>query len=555
MEIRENLERNSKYEKDIVEEPGTGTGKEVGLAASYKTLRGFSACESPCGNTSELCDLSDGSQMDDKWTDQIGARTVTSTIWSGIAHAGRQIPQFAFGVVLARTLSTEDFGLLGMVLVFSGFASLLSGFGIATILIQRPKLDETFFRGAHTLSVACGIMTTLIFVAASPLIAGFYGESRLTHITMVMAMGLTISSLYSPLHARLKRELNFKPIAVADILAIGVSGITAIVLAMRGFGVWSLVWMQLIDHLMQLLVYAAVSGFRLRFRWDRKVVAEILGFGSDVTLAYILAYLAGMLDNLLIGKFLSKHSLGIYSRAYSLMLMPITQISNVIFRVLFPAFSRIQDDRPRLKQMYLRAIGMIGLLAFPMMIGLFVTAEHFVLVVYGAKWQDMIDVIRILCVVGAIKSVSDIGVIYLALGESKKLLHLMIWVSAVTVLGFGVGIAWGSLTKFALVYMVLNLLLHVPRLHLAGKLIGMSYFDIVKTLAGCAGCATAMGGAVWGIDRALPATWHHGLALGIEVAAGVGVYWVLVRAFKLRSYRIAVDLVAAKLRHDQPGIE
>jgi PST family polysaccharide transporter len=314
----------------------------------------------------------------------------------------------------------------------------------------------------------------LIFIAVSPLIAMFYKKPELQPILMVLATNFFISSFVIIQQTILTKEMEFKKLAVRDILAVIISGVIGIFLAYHGFGVWSLVYQSIAFTLINGIFLWTVSSWRPKFIFAKQDINDIFRFSANLTGFQIANYFSRNIDQLLIGKFLGPQALGYYSLAYKLMLYPLQNISWVISKVMFPAFSKIQHDLGRVRRSYLKMIRAISLFSFPLMIGLFVLAPEFVKVVYGSQWEPIIILIRIFCVCGAFQSIgSTIGNILLSQGRADLQLKLQLLGTPIVIASVFIGLNWG-IVGVAACYTLQSILWVQITLYITNKLINLS---------------------------------------------------------------------------------
>jgi O-antigen/teichoic acid export membrane protein len=346
-------------------------------------------------------------------------KTIRGLTWSGIAQISKQLSQFIITAILARMLTPKDFGLIGMATVFTGFITIFANMGISSALIQKQNTKEEHLSSAFWLNIFVGFLLSLLFSVLAPLIARFYNQPQLKDILIVLSLNFFVASFSIVQQSILTKELEFKTLTKRDILAIVLSGIIGITLAANGFGVWSLVLQSLCLTFFNAFLIWNLSTWRPRFYFSFKEIKEIFMFSSHITGFNVVNYFARNMDYLLIGKFLGGEALGLYSLAYKLMLAPLTNISWVISRVMFPAFSKIQNDLPKIRANYLKMVHVISLITFPILLGLFAVAPEFVKVFYGPKWSAAAQLIQILCFCGMIQSVTSIGgSVYLSLGRA-----------------------------------------------------------------------------------------------------------------------------------------
>ena len=371
-------------------------------------------------------------------------KTIKGLTWSGISQGVKVASQFIITAILARLLSPNDFGMLAMAIVFMNFAMIFSEMGISSALVQKQDTHDRHYYSAFWLNLVTGLCLMLIFIAISPLIAVFYKKPELQPILMVLAINFFISSFVIVQQTILTKEMEFKKLAIRDILAVIISGIIGIFLAYHGFGVWSLVYQSIVFTLINSLFLWTVSSWRPKFQFASADIRDILNFSANLTGFNIVNYFARNADQLLIGKFLGAQALGYYSLAYKIMLYPLQNISWVIGKVMFPAFSKIQHNIEKVKISYMRMVKAISLIIFPVMAGLFVIAPEFVVVIYGPDWKPIIILVKIFCVCGLIQSVgTTIGNILLSQGRADLQFRLGIINTIIVIISVLFGLRWG----------------------------------------------------------------------------------------------------------------
>lgn len=480
----------------------------------------------------------------------IRQKTISGISWSITAQIVRQIIQFIIIVILARILSPEEFGLIGMITVFTGFALMFSTLGFSGALIQKEKVEERHYSSIFWLNLIIGLILTAVIIGISPFISLFYDEPGLTPLTMLIGICFIINSLGLIHKTIIYREMKFKILAFIEIVTMITGGITAIVLAVLGYGVWSLVWQAIISSIMRVLLTWFKSNWRPQLIFDKKAIKDLLGFGSNVLGFMVANYWIRNTDNLLVGKFLGSNSLGVYSRAYSLMLLPFRQINLVISRVMFPALSRIQHDKERTKCIYLRSISLIALIIFPMMIGLLLIADHFILAIYGEKRAGVIPVLQILCIVGMVQAItSTVEWIYKSQGRADWMFRWRI-VSGVIVIGsIGLGIWIGSLKAVALCYAITSVIILIyQEFTIPGKLTNMTFGNVIRSVSGIFLSSLLMGFSLLGLSLSLPEEWPHWLYILVQIPFGILIYGGIIHLFKLNALSELKKLVIEQIQ-------
>jgi PST family polysaccharide transporter len=477
-------------------------------------------------------------------------RTVQGVSWSGLSQAITQGFTWIISIVLARLLGPSAYGLIGMVGVFTSFAILFGGLGFGVAIVQRKNLEERHLSTAFWMNLATGALITLLMVGFAPVIARFYHEPLLVPITRIIALRFLFDSLDVVQSALLRRQMRFRALGAIQIGSGILSGIVALAMALGGMGIWSLVALTLGLAFFPLPLLWYCTRWRPSLSFDWAAGRELFGFSAPLVGLDVLTYWARSLDTLLIGRFLGAWALGIYSRAFSLMLMPLTQVSSVVGNVMIPALSSIQEDKPRVKRSYLKAVRLVGLITFPMMVGIFVTADHLILALLGPKWAEVVPILRIMCWVGLLQSIGRWDWICISQGATG--LYFKIGVTAATAYAaaFIVGLRWG-ITGMATAYLICHLAICYPTWAAAGRIINLSFQAMVRTVSPLLVCALSMGVIVFTLRRLLPPAlpiWGH---LAAEIMAGVSVYFSLLIGFRLKAWeegRLALaEMVDGKL--------
>lgn len=470
-------------------------------------------------------------------SDSLREQTIRGVGWNGVSQLVTQLFSFGISIVLARLLGPKAYGLIAMVTVFTGFANLFTGLGLGAAIIQRRELEARHLDTAFWVNVLCGAGMTLLLIGLAPGVAWFYHQPLLAALTAAIALKFVIDSFGIVHAAQLSRNLHFRSLAVIKVGASLIGGLTGLAMALGGLGVWSLVAQTLANSLAGILLTWRVSSWRPAWRFERLACRELFGYSASVVGFNVVNYWARTLDQLLIGRFVGADAVGIYSRAYSLMLLPLSQVSQVIGNVMFPAMSAIQHDLPKVRRAYLQAIGMIAFITFPTMTGLFAVADHFVLALLGAQWAATIPILKLFCWVGLVQSVlSTVGWIYTSLGRTSLYLIMGIIGSVAAVVTFFIGIRWGIL-GVAWAYVVLNAVWTIPLFEIPARMINLTFWQAARSLSGTFCCSMIMGMLVWGVGRLLPEGLAGWKCLVIQVPLGIVSYVALVAGFKLDVWR------------------
>lgn len=337
-------------------------------------------------------------------------RTVRGVVWNFFRVMSQTFLSVGVMAVLARLLVPEDFGLMTLSMIFIGFANLLSSMGMGQALIQRASLSDRDIRLAGTLSVLMGSVLLAFFWLTAEPVALFFDSPRMTDILRALALGLWLTSFAEISRALLMRKLEFRQLFGIELVAYVLGhGITSISLALAGYGVWSLVVGNVVALAVSSILFIFFVRPPLKPLWNLHEARELLSFGFGVSVNSTVNYMAVNADYAVIGKYMNDGVLGLYSRAYHLVTLPLTRISATLTGVMFSSYSEIQTDIARVKRAYLLVVSATSLLTLPILSGFVVAGELLIVGLFGEQWREASEVFRILCVAGMIKSVAHLA--------------------------------------------------------------------------------------------------------------------------------------------------
>lgn len=458
---------------------------------------------------------------------------VSGVKWSSVSRFSQIGMQFVTIAILARLLTPDDFGLVGMAVVVIGFVAIFKDLGTSAAIIQQKNLSEELLSSIFWVNVVFGVLAMAVLFVLSPLAAIFYNEQRVIPLLRVLSLTFFISGFSILQQAILERDLAFNKLAKLEIIATLLGSMVGIGLAILGYGVWSLVYQSLAIATMTTVLLWAYSAWRPRFIFHWIEVKSVSSYSLNLTGFNIFNYFARNADYLLIGRFLGAQNLGYYTLAYNLMLLPLQNISAIIGRVMFPAYSRIQDDNAIFRNVYLKVACTIALITFPMMIGLWALAEPFVLTIFGSRWSPVVLLLMILAPVGLLQSIgTTVGSIYQAKGRTDWMFRWGIFSGIIRIIGFVIGLHWG-IVGVAAAYAISTLFLIYPGFAIPFRLINLRVRDLGKVLWRPFLSSLFMLIVVLLLKAVLPADLPSELTLGILVPIGVIAYilvsWMLNR--------------------------
>jgi O-antigen/teichoic acid export membrane protein len=349
-------------------------------------------------------------------------------------------------VVLARLLTPQDFGLIAMVTAITGFVAMFKDLGLSMATVQRAEINHGQISTLFWINVLLSLCVMLVIAALAPAIAWFYGEPRLIWVTLVLAGAFIFGGLTVQHTALLKRQMRFCALAVIDIVSMSAGVLAGIIAALYGLRYWALVIMSLSQPITRAATTWIICPWWPGLPVRESSVREMLAFGGNLTGFNLLNYFARNGDNLLIGKFWGAGQLGLYSKAYSLLLLPLGQIKGPVSAVAVPALSRLQNDPERYRRYYYRAINMMAFISMPLVAVLAALSHEIIVIMLGKQWADSAIIFKVLAFAAFFQPIwSALGWIYVSLGQTKRLMHWGLVTVPLTVLSFVIGLPWGAL--------------------------------------------------------------------------------------------------------------
>lgn len=324
-------------------------------------------------------------------------KTVKGGFWSGIEQFSTQFIQFVYTIILARLLSPDDYGVVALTLVFFNIAYVIIDSGFATALIRKPDRTEEDLSTCFYFNLGVALILYLVLFLCAPLIAGFYDKPILVSIIRVSGITLIIKSLYIVQNTQFQYRVDFKSITKVSLTAVIVSGCSGVFLAYKGFGVWSIVWQNIVQVSMTCLMMWVLSKWRPSRVFSKSSFNYLFGFGSKLMLSYLIGTVYENLYSLFIGKIYTSAQLGLYNRAETIGKLPSSNISTLIQRVTFPVLSLIQDDEDRLRMDFKRVLRFSVFIVFPLMMGLSAVASPLIRVLLTEKWDGSVLFLEIIC--------------------------------------------------------------------------------------------------------------------------------------------------------------
>ena len=470
-------------------------------------------------------------------------KTVKGVAWTSLDRFFNLGFGFVVGVILARLLSPDDYGLLAMIAVFNeiAFVFLDSGFGSA--LIRKPDLTEDDNTTAFFFNLLAGIVLFGIIWMIAPGVSIFYSKPILIPLLRAEGLLLIIASFKIVQNTQLRRALNFKSLMITRSTANFVGGIVGIIAALKGFGVWSLVIMHVADAVIGLVLLWIVSPWRPHGQWNKRSFRYLWNFGSKLLASSLISSIYGNIYPIIIGKFYSAADLGQYTRAQQYAAMPSGFLLGVLQQVSFPVLSSIQEDEELLANTYRRMLRFSVFIVFPIMLGMAVLARPLVISLVTDKWEQCVPYLQIICFAAMWYPVHSINLNLLEVkGRSDLFLRVEVIKKVISTIvifvcvPFGImGICFGALFT-AVTSLIINT-------YYTGKLIQVGFWKQMSDMLPILLCSLVMMLVVYLATLPIESNITK-LTVGIPV--GALTYLTIVWLFSLPELQEAIHIVRKK---------
>jgi O-antigen/teichoic acid export membrane protein len=351
---------------------------------------------------------------------ELRKQTVSGIKWQVGSSFLQKGISVATTVVLARILNPSIFGLYALAFIAIDALGLFKSMGFDSALIRRKDEVEKAANTAFFVIPFLGLIIYLILAISAPTIGRFLNNHEIVGVIRALGIIYVISCFGKVPAALLEKNMQFKKISTIEISAVIIYSVVAIILAISGVGIWSLVIAYIAKTIYQNIMYWVISGWHPKLEFDKKIALEMFHFGKFLFLGGLVWFLKMNLDNLLVGKLLGVTALGLYAIAFNVANFGADYFGGKVQRVVFPAYSKMQSDLTDLKRASFKVFKHVSLIAIPLGVGLFFLAEELLSFVYGQKWLGAINVLKILAVAGVFNTLSaGLAGVFLACNKPK----------------------------------------------------------------------------------------------------------------------------------------
>ena len=336
----------------------------------------------------------------------LGKKIRSNTAWVMGGNLTHRLYKFAIGIILARILFPEDFGLLVTIQIFTGALGFVAGGGMGAALIQSKEVTDRDFHVVFTAQIAiCAAIYALLFLLA-PYFAIWFDDPRYTYLLRISAISFLLRPFSNVSRSRLVREMRFKELTIIRLIGMLFSSLTSVLLALNGFGPLALILGGFAGTLSGMIMMISVTRFLPRFAMDKKILKRLGGYGIKVSANEIILHFRNQAPNFFVSTGLGPGAVGLFNKADSLATLPTTIFAGSAYQTIFRALSSIQDNLDQSKYVYYRTITLLSVYTLPFYVGFLWVAEPFIRFVYGEKWAPAALPLQILSAVGMFRSIN-----------------------------------------------------------------------------------------------------------------------------------------------------
>ncbi len=456
-------------------------------------------------------------------------KTVKATIWSGIDNVAQMGVQFVVSIVLARILTPDDYGLLGIMMIFTSVCTALIYAGFTTALIRKPDANKDDYNTSFIVNMAMSIAFYCLIFILSPNIAEFFGRVELIKLTRVISLGMVIGAFSLVQQTRLTKKIDFKTQTKITLTAAILSGFIGITMALLGYGVWALVAQTLSVQVIRTVMLWNYDKWMPEMRFSTKSFHELFGFGWKLMISAMLDSLWKELYQVVVGRFYNPATLGQYTRSKQFSLLFSSNLTNVIQRVTYPVLSNIQDDKERMVMAYRKIIKVTMFVTAISMFFLGAISDPLLYCLIGPQWHEAAVYLPLICISGSTYPLHAINLNMLMVqGRSDLFLGLEVVKKIIALAPLGIG-AMVGIIPMLYVNLVTSVIVFFLNSYYSGKFLGYSSWMQIKDISMSYGIATLIAISVYFLKYLPISNW---IVLPIQIILGFVVFFIICQLLR-----------------------
>lgn len=475
--------------------------------------------------------------------DDLKQKAASGVAWTSIQKFAGMGVSFIAGIILARLLTPEDYGCIGMLSIFMVLAGAFVDGGFASALIQKKRPTQEDYSTIFFFNLGMSLLMYIMLFVCAPAIARFYKMPILSSVLRVQGLVLIINAFSLIQSNQLRKKFKFKKIAIVTLITSIVSFSVTIILAYNGFGVWSLVAMNLLTAFIPTVVYWVTNKWFPLWVFSKASFKELFSFGFYMFLTTIITRICNNIQGLLIGRFYTPATMGYYSRAKHTEEAASTSLSNVIDQVAYPLYAEYQNDNPMLINVIKKLTLSIAYITFPMMLLFVLLAKPIFVLLYSERWLDSVPYFQILCIAGV--AICLQGVNYQAIAAIGKSKAMFSWTMVKRAIGLALIV--GGLAAFGMRGLLMGMvlqswLIYIINAYQVHKYIGyrlsIQFFDLLPTMV----LSIVSWAVAYGLVFLLP-QWNMYVMAVIRLLVFVIIYLGGSILFKMESFRLVKETI------------
>lgn len=472
-------------------------------------------------------------------------KTVKGVGWSAIDNAAQYGVSFLVGIVLARLLSPDDYGLLGIIAIFTAICTALIDGGFTTALIRKKDATEDDYNTGFIVNLSLSILLYLLIYFCAPAIADFFKREELVSLTRVSSLGIIMAALALVQRTRLTKRIDFKTQTKITLIASVISGVVGIAMALLGYGVWSLVAQNLVKEGLRMVFLWIYNRWIPKLKFSMDSFKELFGFGWKMMVSELINSVWKEFTQVIVARFYSPASLGQYTRAGQFSSLFSKNLTSVVQRVTFPTLSNIQDDKVRLTNAYRRIIKTTMFITAVCMFFLGAVSEPLIYCLIGPKWNEAAVYLTLICISNSLYPLHAINLNMLSVqGRSDLFLGLEIVKKIIALGPLFVG-AFVGIMPMLYANLLTSFISYLLNSHYSGKLLGYSSWMQLKDIAPSYGLASLIALSVWFL-KYLPLSYW--VILPLQIIVGVTVFFTVCKFTKMSEYEDAKEILTPFLK-------
>ena len=332
----------------------------------------------------------------------LSQQALGGVLWASVERIGGKVIQFFTTIILARILVPEDFGIVAMLSIFLGISLILVDSGFSQALIREDQLSEEDKATTFYVNLFTALVLSVLLWIGAPYISAFFDEVILVNLTRFMSLIPIFYSITIIQRAYYIHKINFRTQAIINLIASFLSGISSVILAWKGFGVWAIAAQQVLMVFVTSFLFWGVNPWFPKGFINTDSFKKLFRFGSNLMLAGLINLIFIEIYKVIIGRLYTTQLLGFYAQAENIKNVVSKNLTDIMVRVTYPTLSKVKDDINRLKDGYRKILGVISIIIFPAMIGMILVAEPMIVTLIGEKWLDAVPILKLLAISGMI---------------------------------------------------------------------------------------------------------------------------------------------------------